>query len=258
LVNQAEYIKDFSANTYTLTNGPVPTFPAKNPDESPLEAGPLVYPYDPGKAVSLLKDNGWTVNPGGSTVCGKPGTATGDCGAGITANQPLTFKLLYESGVVPLTDEMEALQSAAKQEAGIDLNLSGQPFATVIGTAFDGCTYATPCSNWDLADWGGGWVYSPDYIPTGEELFETGASSNAGDYSNPTNDANIVATNVASSQSVEISSLFKYENYLAKQLPVIWMPTVPYQLTMYKSNLQGLDPQGVYDEVYPADYSFKS
>jgi peptide/nickel transport system substrate-binding protein len=258
LVNQAEYIKDFSANTYTLTNGPVPTFPAKNPDESPLEAGPLVYPYDPGKAVSLLKDNGWTVNPGGSTVCGKPGTATGDCGAGITANQPLTFKLLYESGVVPLTDEMEALQSAAKQEAGIDLNLSGQPFATVIGTAFDGCTYATPCSNWDLADWGGGWVYSPDYIPTGEELFETGASSNAGDYSNPTNDANIVATNVASSQSVEISSLFKYENYLAKQLPVIWMPTVPYQLTMYKSNLQGLVPQGVYDEVYPADYSFKS
>jgi hypothetical protein len=34
------------------------------------------------------------------------------------------------------------------------------------------------------------------------------------------------------------------------------MPTIPYQLTMYKSNLKGLVPQGVYDEIYPSEYSF--
>jgi peptide/nickel transport system substrate-binding protein len=258
LVNQPQYIKDFGNGIGTINNGPVPTYPANNPDESPLEAGSQVYPYDPSKAVTLLKDNGWTVNPGGSTVCSSPGTAAGDCGAGITANQPLTFGMLYESGVTELTNEMEAMQSTMKQEAGIVLNLSAQPFAQVIGTAFNSCTTATPCTKWDLADWGGGWVFSPDYFPTGEELFETGASSNAGDYADTTDNNNIVATNVATTQANEITSLFKYEDYLAKQLPVVWMPNAPYLLTVYKSNLQGLIPQGVFDEIYPQDYSFKS
>jgi peptide/nickel transport system substrate-binding protein len=258
LVNQPQYIKDFGNGIGTINNGPVPTYPAHNPDESPLEAGSQIYPYDPAKAVTLLKDNGWTVNPGGSTVCSSPGTATGDCGAGISANQPLTFSLLYQSGVTELTNEMEAMQSTMKQQAGIVLNLSAQPFAQVIGTAFNSCTAATPCTKWDLADWGGGWVFSPDYFPTGEELFQTGASSNAGDYSDTTDNNNIVATNVATTQASEITSLFKYENYLAKQLPVVWMPNAPYLLTIYKSNLQGLIPQGVFDEIYPQDYSFKS
>jgi peptide/nickel transport system substrate-binding protein len=258
LVNQEEYLKDFGADIGSANNGPVPTFPAKNPDESPLEAGGQVYPYDASKAVTLLKDNGWTVNPAGTSVCSKPGTAAGDCGAGITANQPLSFSLLYASGSTALTNEMQAMQSTMKQKAGIVLGLSQQPFSDVIDTAFGGCTTATPCSKWDLADWGGGWVFSPDYFPSGEELFETGASSNAGDYSNPTNDANIVASNVASTLSAETTALFKYEDYLAKQLPVVWMPNGPYELVMYKSNLKGLVPQGVYDEVYPQDYAFKS
>jgi hypothetical protein len=34
------------------------------------------------------------------------------------------------------------------------------------------------------------------------------------------------------------------------------MPTIPYQLTMYKSTLKGLVPQGVYDEIYPSEFSF--
>jgi len=33
------------------------------------------------------------------------------------------------------------------------------------------------------------------------------------------------------------------------------MPDTPYQLTMYKSNLKGLLPQGVFDEIYPQLYS---
>ena len=208
--------------------------------------------------MTLLKDHGWTVTPGGTSFCSKPGTAAGDCGAGIANKQKLSFGLLYQSGVTQLTNEMEAMQSTMKQQAGIVLNLSGQPFAQVIGTAFAGCTTATPCPKWDLANWGGGWVFSPDYLPTGEELFETGASSNAGDYDNAANNANILSTNVAPTSSDETSALFKYEDYLAKQLPVVFVPNQPYELVMYKSDLQGFIPQGVYDEVYPGDYSFKS
>jgi hypothetical protein len=35
------------------------------------------------------------------------------------------------------------------------------------------------------------------------------------------------------------------------------MPNAPYELVIYKSNLHGLIPQGVFDEIYPQDYSFK-
>jgi len=254
LVNQKQYITDFGAGIGTPNNGPVPTYPPHNADVSPLEGGAQVYPYNATKAVNLLTANGWTVVPGGVTSCSKPGTAAGDCGKGIAANQPLNFSLLFASGATELTNEMDAMQSTMKSVAGITLTLSQAPFGQVISTVFSGCSTAKPCSNWDLATWGGGWVYSPDYFPTGGELFFTGASSNPGDYNNPTNNANITATHTAATTAAETPALFKYENYLAEQLPVVWMPNAPYQLVMYKSSLKGFLPQGVYDEIYPQDY----
>jgi len=256
LINQPQYIKDFLAGIGTVGNGPVPVYPPKNPFESPLEATGQVYPFDSTKAVTLLSSNGWKVNPGGTTVCAHSGSASGDCGSGIAAGQPLTFNLLYASGSTSLTNQMEAMQSTMKSAAGITLNLKTAPFAQVIGTAFAGCSATTPCSGWELADWGGGWVYGFDPLPTGGELFSTGASSNPGDYSNPTNDANIAATHTAPNYAAEIADLYKYEDFLARQLPVAFMPGQPTQLTMYKSNLKGLVPQDVYDKIYPQDYSF--
>ena len=256
LVNQPEYLKKFLGGYGTLTNGPVPTYPTRNADLTKLESSGQVYPYDPSKAVALLKDHGWSVKPGGTTTCTKPGTATGECGAGIAVGAALSFRLLYASGEVYLTDEMEALKSTADQEAGIQIALSQAPFGQVIAETFGAaCTSTSPCSGWDLADWGGGWVYSPDYFPTGEELFETGASSNPGYYSNAETNKLIAATNTDATVSGEIKALDTYENYVARQLPVVWMPTIPYQLTMYKKSLKGLLPQGVFDEIYPEDYT---
>jgi peptide/nickel transport system substrate-binding protein len=257
LVNQPEYIKKFLAGYGTIGNGPVPTFPTGNADLTKLESSGQVYPYDPSKAVALLKDHGWSVKPGGTTTCTKPGSGTGECGAGIAAGASLSFRLLYASGSVPLTDEMEALKSTEDQEAGIQIALSQAPFGQVIATTFGGgCSTTSPCSTWDMGNWGGGWVYSPDYFPTGEELFETGAESNPGYYSSAETNKLIAATNTDATVSGEIKALDAYENYLAKQLPVVWMPDEPYQLTMYKSKLKGLVPQGVFDEIYPEDYSF--
>jgi len=256
LVNQSEYIKKFLFGYATIGNGPVPTYPTKNADLTKLESSGQVYPYDPSKAVALLKDHGWSVKPGGTTTCTKPGTATGECGAGIAAGASLSFRLLYASGSVPLTDEMEALKSTEDQAAGIQIALSTAPFGQVIGTTFGGgCSTTSPCSTWDLGNWGGGWVYSPDYFPTGEELFETGASSNPGYYNSPEANRLIAATNTNATTSGEIKALDTYENYLAKQLPVVWMPSQPYQLTMYKKSLKGLVPQGVFDEIYPEAYT---
>ena len=256
LVNQSEYIKKFLFGYASVTNGPVPTYPKGNSDLTKLESNGQVYPYDPSKAVALLKDHGWHVVPGGTSTCIKPGTGTGDCGAGIAAGAALSFRLLYSSGVVYETDEMEALKSTDSQEAGIQIALSTAPFGQVIATTFGGaCSVTNPCTNWDLGNWGGGWVYSPDYFPTGEELFETGASSNPGYYNSPEANRLIQATNTDATTAGEIKALDTYENYLAKQLPVVWIPTAPLQLTMYKSSLKGVLPQGVFDEIYPEDYT---
>ena len=259
LVNQPQYIKAFMAGIGAVTNGSVPTFPAHNPFESPLEAKGQVYPYDPAKAVSLLKDDGWTVVPGGTSYCSRPGTAPGDCGAGIKDNQPATFALLYASGSTVVTDGMEALKSAVKENAGINLTLSEAPSAQVMGTVFNNCSPATPCNGWEFANWGGpGWTYLLDYLPTGEGLFATGAASNAGDYSSAVDNSDIAATETAPTHTAEIAAIFKYEDYIAKNLPVIWLPQGPGQLTMYKSKLKGLVPQGIFNELYPQDYSFTS
>lgn len=254
LVNQAQYISKFDAGLGTLTTGPVPTYP-RNQYESSLEKRGEVYPFDPAKAVSLLKANGWTVRPGGASYCDKPGIAPGDCGPGVKLDQTAAFTFLGASGNTVGADIADALQSTAREYAGIDLTVKLVPFTQVIGTEFDGCSYQTPCSGWDIADLFVGWTYAPDYFPTGEELFSTGAGSNSGDYSNPTNDANTVATSTAPNGTESLAALFKYEDYLARQLPVVWMPDLPVQLTVYKRDLHGVLPQGIVDQIVPQFYS---
>ena len=259
LVNQPQYIKQFANNIGTINNGPVPGYPVGNPDESTLESRGQVYPYDPAKAVSLLKSNGWTVVPGGSSYCSSPGSGPGQCGAGIAANQKATFSLLYGSGETTLTNEMEAMQSTMKSAAGITLNLTQAAVPDILAKVYVGCTLAKPCSNWDLdmLEYTFDWVYGPDFYPTGGQLYYTNAASNPGDYSSATNDANILATHTAVSPAAGQRALFKYQDYLAQQLPVVWMPNEYSQLTMYRSNLNGVVPQSILDFIYPQFYSFK-
>ena len=258
LVNQPQYIKVFADGQGSIADGPVPTYPPNNPDISPLEKSGKVYPYDPAKAVALLSGHGWKVNPGGTSVCIRPGSAANECGAGVKANQPAAFKILYDSGSTQLTNEMETLQSTLKAKAGIAVTLSQASFAEVIGEAFTNCTFSAPCPGWDVVDWGvtATWTYT-GALPTGGVFFSPGAV-NAGDYQSAQNNANIQATHTAPNQKAEQAALYRYQDYVARQLPFLYLPNGPFQLTMYKSNLRGLLPQGVFTELYPQDYSFAS
>jgi peptide/nickel transport system substrate-binding protein len=87
-----------------------------------------------------------------------------------------------------------------------------------------------------MANWGQGWSYGPDYYPTGEILYETGSGDNDGSFSNAINDANINLTHTISGVAV----LDKYENYLAKQLPVVWQPDPDFQISEIKSGMKGV------------------
>jgi peptide/nickel transport system substrate-binding protein len=67
----------------------------------------------------------------------------------------------------------------------------------------------------------GGWSFDgPGYEPTGQSLFATGAETNSGSYSNPTEDRLIAATRTTGSLAV----FNEYATYTDEQLPVIWMP----------------------------------
>ncbi len=230
LVNQPVDVKKALYGFGYPTYGPVPIEP-KNNLSTPQEAS-NPYPFNPHKAATLLKANGWTVVPNGTSYCSKPGTGMGECGKGVTKGEKLSFNLQYNNGFTYVTQFMEQLKSDLAG-AGIQLSLTTAPFNTILAAA-------VPCSGakctWQMENWGQGWSYGPDYYPTGESIFETGSNINYGSYSNPINDANINATHTVTGPSV----LYKYENYLAVQLPVVWQPDPDFQISAIKSNLTGV------------------
>lgn len=243
LVDQNTYIKSIFKGYAYPDYGPVPIKPASNFADSFEQNNP--YPFDVNAAIKLLKDNGWTVNPNGVSTCSNPGSGSGQCGDGVAAGAKASLKMEYASGLVVTKQEMEALKSDYSK-AGIDVSLSEAPFDTVISDAFGGSTAA------DLDNWGGGWIFAPDYYPTGDEIFSTGAGSNGGAYSNATNDSNTVAT----TQSNDVKALYTYEDWLAKDLPVIWIPVADSSLSVVKKTLHGWDPQDPILQLYPENWYF--
>jgi peptide/nickel transport system substrate-binding protein len=253
LVDQNTFIsKAFFGNAYP-TYGPVPVKPTSNFVDAFEKANP--YPYSPSTAVSLLQANGWTVNPGGTSTCTSPGTGTGQCGAGVKQGAKASFSLQYVSGVPALDQEMAQFKSDFAQ-AGIAIDLTTAPFDTVIGNATP-CKPGAACT-WDMEFWGGGWIYAPDYEPTGDELWSctgTGASvqyagSDSGGYCDPQAESDILATET----SDNVSAMYTYEDYLTKQLPVIWMPVAYAQLSEINKDLQGTTPQDPLLQIYPENW----
>jgi peptide/nickel transport system substrate-binding protein len=230
----------------TTTVGPVGTSPVTQ-WLSPQGKSGDPFPYDPSKAKSLLTSHGWNVVPNGVSTCTDPGL----CGAGIKKGQKLSFSMPYATGYSWLESEMTQLQSNVAT-IGIKLALEPKPFAEVTALAAGNCTVAKLPCNWDMANWGGGWSFSPDYAPTGEQLFLSGVVANSGGYSNPANNSMINQTLTSSN----LQNLYSWQDYLSTQLPVIWQPNADYQLTEVANNLQGVSPQSPTLSINPEDWYF--
>jgi peptide/nickel transport system substrate-binding protein len=182
-------------------------------------------------AKSLLQAHGWTQPPGGGPrTCTNPGSGPHQCGPGVPAGAALNFSFIYRSGQDDLESAARELASNASL-AGIQINLSNEPFDNVVQTAF-----GPDHTSWDLAEWGA-WTYDPDYLPTGETLFMTNAPNNAGGYSDPTNDAYTNATVEARTPAAFTQAMYQWEDYLADQLPVVYMPIRP----VLTETIKGLD-----------------
>ena len=219
LIDQNGWITSILHGTAVNTYGPIPLAPP-----SSLLAGATSttnpFPFSESAASKLLTANGWKVVPNGATSCIKPGTAAGDCGTGIKQGETISFNIDYASGIQALQSEMLDLQSDAKA-VGIKINLTEHPFGNVIGSAVN-CTSTQPACKWTAENWGAGWIYSPDYYPSGEDLFATGAEANYGSYDNPKMDSLINSTIVGSNT---VAGMKAFNQYAESQLPVVWGPT---------------------------------
>jgi peptide/nickel transport system substrate-binding protein len=217
LVNQNGWIHSFLHNTAVENIGPVPLAPS-----SPLvkvSAANNPYPYSVSAASKLLKDNGWKVVPGGSTHCVRPGSAAGDCGAGVKPGQVITFNIDYLSGVTAVSEEMLDLQSQASK-VGVKINLTTHPYDTISATNVK-CTPQMASCRWTSENYGGGWLYYN--YPTGENLFDSTAVENTSSYNSPQMNKLIDQT-ITAPESQEAAAMQRYVSYTEKQLPVVFVP----------------------------------
>ncbi len=245
LINQAAVIRGPLRGYGVPTVGPVASTPPTS-FLSPQGQKGDPFPYNPAKAKALLTSHSWNVIPDGVTTC----TAPSRCGPGIRQGQGLQFNFPYDSGSGWTALEMNQLRSNAAR-LGIQLNLPPKAFGLVTDLAVGNCVVAkTPC-NWDMANWGGGWAFSPGYLPTGEILFACRAIANSGGFCNKTDDTLIDKTLTSNN----LQDLYHWQDYLATRLPLMWQPT-PVALTEIADNLKGATPQSPTDAINPENWYF--
>jgi peptide/nickel transport system substrate-binding protein len=96
-------------------------------------------------------------------------------------------------------------------------------------------------------------VFAPDHYPTGEEIFQTGALGNVGNYSNASVDQLIKATTTSTARDAR-RALDAYANAVRLQLPDFWQPS-PGTLLSFQSNLAGATPNA-YGYLSPEEWYF--
>lgn len=117
----------------------------------------------------------------------------------------------YGSGVPSLALQVNT-EVAEWKTIGITTNLVALPFKNVVSNCVGNS------ANWSICLWGAGWIYAPDFYPSGEALFVPGASFNIGAYSNASLTAAVQASTFGT------ASLKDFADMAAVQLPDLYQP----------------------------------
>ena len=232
LEDQAGQIKAYFNGAGDPAYGPIPAFP-KSPF-LPANAATNPYPFSVQSAMTVLKDNGWNVVANGTDTCAKPGTATGDCGAGVPAGTKLAFNLIYNT-TPPIPGQVEDLASNAKA-AGIQIALSGSNFNFMIQNYNDAASPAN-ANKWAMEDFGG---ETNSTYPTQFGVYNTGGSGQIGAYSDPTADS-LINSSVTGSNPNAVTS---EASFFTTNLPVLWQPVLDY-IWAWKTNISSTEPAGI-------------
>jgi peptide/nickel transport system substrate-binding protein len=214
-IPQAAMAKSSSVykNYATITCSPLPS---NLIDPANLVTPPAcAYGYSQSAAKSLLAAHGWGASSGGD-VCNRPGTSASECGAGISGGDHLSLSFEFLSNAAGAASNQSDLDEIASWNA-IGINIVANP------TGFD--TGIGDCTNYDMCNWGGGWSFAPDYLPTGETLFQPGGGFNLGAVNLPALTALIKCTDFGCKGESAKTALTKYADLAASDLPVNYVPT---------------------------------
>ena len=232
LEDQAGQIKAYFNGAGDPAYGPIPEYP-KSPF-LPANAATNPYPFSVTDAMNLLKANGWNVTANGTDTCAKPGTGSGECGAGVPAGAKLSFNLIYNT-TPPIPQQVEDLASDAKA-AGIEIALSGSNFNFMIQNYNDAASTSNE-NKWAMEDFGG---ETNSTYPTQFGVYNTGGSGQIGAYSNPTADS-LINNSVTGSSPTAVTS---EASFFTTNLPVLWQPELDY-IWAWKTNISSTEPQGI-------------
>lgn len=215
--------------------GPIPSVPTT--PYTPSNSVKPAYPYNPAKAVALLKSHGWHVVPNGTTTCARAGSGPTDCGAGIPAGTPISFTWYTETAAagpfISLTDE--AITSEAKQAAGINIKLFQRTFNYIASNLNDpDPSVAKYINTWGVEDFDG---YVDSFYPTQNSIFNTSGSFNSGGYKDPKMDQ-LIKASVYGSNPNAVTTEATYE---AEAQPALFEPNA--DLIYAVSNRVGGTPQ---------------
>jgi peptide/nickel transport system substrate-binding protein len=207
--------------------GTVPAYPPNSwiPSIQNENGGKGPYPFSVANATALLTSHGWKM-VGGVMTCENPA----QCGAGIKQGQKAAFSLDYSTDSSVIPPQAQTFKSDAS-EAGVDVTIVGKTFNTIISQ-----NVQSNYQNWDMSGYGG-WGYNgPGFLPSGEPLYETGAGSNYGQYSNPEMDSLITAAQTPTGGTAAFAS---FATYTAQQLPYLYTPD-NYNVQAVKSTVQNV------------------
>ncbi len=249
LIDQPAWIRTFLSGYGVPSHSPVPIAPA-NPFMDVYSKKSL-YPCSTSVAKRLLTSHGWKL-VGRVRTCEAPGILATERGAGVAAGTSLNgLQLQYASGITSLSQEMEAFASAAKS-IGVDVNLTSTPFNAIISSATT-CSPHQPACKWQMVNWGGGWTYGPDFLPTGGEFYLPGAGANPEGYSKPSATTLIDTTHTSSNAT---KALAVYQDFLVKNLPVLYQPLPASQVSAISTSLHGVT-QNPYGILFPEEWRLR-
>jgi peptide/nickel transport system substrate-binding protein len=229
LVDESGYIKAFFGGAGGPGYGPIPALP-RSP-YTPADAVTDPYPFSVPTAIAILRSHGWTVTPGGTDACAKPGSGAGECGAGIPAGTKLAFNLIYVT-VPPFLGEMVTALASQAAKAGITISLKQSSSNIIISNYDNPLPSGRPYINkWAMEDFGG----STDLpYPTTLGIFNGTGGLNNGSYRNPTADKLINASVTGGNPTaVKAEAAF-----LTANQPGLFQPNPDY-IVVWKKTLSG-------------------
>jgi peptide/nickel transport system substrate-binding protein len=213
--NQATVIAHVENGYGVDTFSAIPTYP-KNSFNAGVKNP---YPYSKTAGKALMKKYGWNtkVFP---AVCAKSNCAQPG-GPSIPRGTKAVEQVLVPSGIPSVKTQTLDEAASIKAGTGIQIQPKFEAATTVQGACFGGA------AAWQMCGYGG-WIYAPDYYPSGEVLFAAGSGSNSGGYVSSEMNQLIAATTTNGNLALNgKDAKFKtsFAEFTATDQPFLWQPT---------------------------------